>query len=82
MNPANDHTPHWPRGLRRKLAAEYIGVGLTLWDTMVSAGEMPKPKRIHGRTIWDKVAVDRAFDLLDGGSPLNAAGEEEYDFAP
>jgi predicted DNA-binding transcriptional regulator AlpA len=60
MNPANDTTPHWPRGLRRKLAAAYIGVSLSLWDTMVAEGEMPKPKRTHGRTIWDKIAVDRA----------------------
>jgi hypothetical protein len=82
MNPANDTTPHWQRGLRRKLAAEYIGVGLTLWDTMVAEGSMPKPKRVHGRTIWDKIKVDRAFDLLDGGSPLNEYGEEEIEFAP
>jgi predicted DNA-binding transcriptional regulator AlpA len=79
MNPANDSTPHWPRGLRRKLAAEYIGVGLTLWDTMVANGEMPKPKRIHGRTIWDKIAVDRAFDLLDGGAPRDESGEIIYE---
>jgi hypothetical protein len=82
MNPANDHTPHWPRGLRRTLAAKYIGVSLSLWDTMVEAGEMPKPKRIHARTIWDKVAVDRAFDLLDGGLARDAAGEIIYEFAP
>jgi hypothetical protein len=82
MNPANDTTPHWPRGLRRKLAAAYIGVSLSLWDTMVAEGEMPKPKRTHGRTIWDKIAVDRAFDLLDGGQPLDESGEEIYDFAP
>jgi predicted DNA-binding transcriptional regulator AlpA len=74
--------PHWPRGLRRTLAAEYIGVSLSLWDKMVAEGEMPKPKRIHGRTIWDRIAVDRAFDLLDGGSPTNAAGETIYEFAP
>ena len=78
MNPVNDNTPHWPRGLRRKLAAEYIGVSQSLWDTMVEAGEMPKPKRFHGRTIWDKIAVDRAFDILDGGSPL----DEIIEFAP
>jgi hypothetical protein len=77
----NDKTPHWPRGLRRVLAAEYIGVGLTLWDTMVAAGEMPKPKRVHGRTIWDKIAVDRAFDLLDGGAPRDESGEEIVEWA-
>jgi predicted DNA-binding transcriptional regulator AlpA len=73
--------PQWPRGLRRGLAAEYIGVSLPLWDKMVLEGQMPKPKRIHGRTIWDRVAVDRAFDVLDGGSETNAAGEEIVEWA-
>jgi predicted DNA-binding transcriptional regulator AlpA len=72
--------PQWPRGLRRTLAAEYIGVSLPLFDTMVRDGRMPKPKRVENRTIWDRVAVDRAFDLLDGGSPRDESGEEVYDF--
>ncbi|SDE12470.1 hypothetical protein SAMN05216337_102068 [Bradyrhizobium brasilense] len=74
--------PHWPRGLSRVYAARYIGVSLNIWDKMVAAGDMPKPKRTYGRTIWDKIAVDRAFDLLDGGNAINAAGETIYDFAP
>jgi hypothetical protein len=81
MTPANDNTPHWPRGLRRTLAAAYIGVSLPLWDTMVAEGEMPRPKRAHGRTIWDKVAVDAAFDVLDGGAKTTTAGEEILDWA-
>jgi hypothetical protein len=74
--------PHWPRGLSRVRAAGYIGVSLSLWDKMVLAREMPQPKRTHGRTIWDKVAVDRAFDVLDGGTPRDESGEEVYEFAP
>jgi hypothetical protein len=81
MTPSNDNSPHWPRGLRRTLAAAYIGVGLTLWDTMVAEATMPKPKRVHGRTLWDRLAVDRAFDLLDGGSETDMAGQELIDFA-
>jgi len=81
MTPANDNSPHWPRGLRRTLAAAYIGVGLTMWDTMVADGKMPKPKRFYGRTIWDRLAVDAAFDVLDGGQATDKAGETIYDFA-
>ena len=73
--------PQWPRGLRRGLAAEYIGVSLSLFDNLVLEGQMPKPKRIHGRTIWDRVAVDRAFDLLDGGAPRDESGEEVFEFS-
>jgi predicted DNA-binding transcriptional regulator AlpA len=71
--------PQWPRGLRRTLAAEYIGVSLPLFDTMVRDGRMPKPKRVENRTIWDRVAVDRAFDLLDGGAPRDESGEEVFE---
>lgn len=74
----NDNTPHWPRGLLRNQAARYIGVGQNHFDTMVNDGRMPKPKRIDNRTIWDKLAVDRAFDLLDGGS---IGGETIIEFA-
>lgn len=81
MNPANDNSPHWPRGLRRVLAAAYIGVALHIWDDMVAAGDMPKPKQFYGRNIWDRYAVDVAFDLLDGGNPRDSAGAEIIEFA-
>lgn len=79
--PANDNTPHWPRGLRRLLAAAYVGVSPNLWDSMVADGRMPKPKRFDGRTVWDKVAVDAAFDLLDGGIARDLGGVEIIEFA-
>lgn len=79
--PANDNYPAWPRGLSRVYAARYSGYSLSTWDKMVSAGDMPQPKRAYGRTVWDKIAVDRAFDLLDGGNTVSPAGEIDYDVA-
>ncbi|MDP3869126.1 hypothetical protein [Phenylobacterium sp.] len=33
---------------------------------------MPAPKRIDGRKVWDRVALDMAFDdLPDDGEPAN-----------
>jgi predicted DNA-binding transcriptional regulator AlpA len=55
-----------PRGLSRAEAARYIGVGVTLFDEMVADGRMPKPKRINARTVWDRHALDEAFDALPG----------------
>ncbi|MGY4364079.1 putative DNA-binding transcriptional regulator AlpA [Bradyrhizobium sp. LB1.3] len=75
-----DH-PCWPRGLSRVRAAAYVGVSHAIWDRMVAAGEMPKPKRTYGRTIWDKRAVDKAFDALDSGNST-PFGDEVIDFAP
>jgi hypothetical protein len=31
--------PQWPRGLRRTLAAEYVGISLSLWDRMVGPSQ-------------------------------------------
>jgi predicted DNA-binding transcriptional regulator AlpA len=54
-----------PRGLSRVRAAEYIGVSVTEFDQMVVDGRMPRPKRIDGRLVWDRVKLDAAFDALD-----------------
>ncbi|WP_199902420.1 AlpA family transcriptional regulator [Azospirillum sp. B4] len=53
-----------PRGLSREQAAEYIGIGTTLFDRMVEDGRMPRPRRLDGRTAWDVRDLDRAFEAL------------------
>jgi predicted DNA-binding transcriptional regulator AlpA len=55
-----------PRGLSRQESARYVGVGTTKFDEMVKDGRVPKPKRVDGRMVWDRVAIDIAFtDLPD-----------------
>ena len=54
-----------PRGLSRVQAAEYIGVGVTKFDEMVDDGRMPRPKRIDGRNVWDRIKLDEAFAALE-----------------
>jgi predicted DNA-binding transcriptional regulator AlpA len=53
-----------PRGLSREAAAQYIGVSVGKFDEMIVDGRMPKPVRIDGRNVWDRRALDRAFDAL------------------
>ena len=60
-----------PRGLSHGQGAEYIGVGTTKWDELVRDGRMPQPKRIDGRTVWDRVQVDEAFEALPDVSNKN-----------
>lgn len=62
----HDAIAYPPRGLCREEAARYVGVGSTKFDEMVKDGRMPKPKRVDGRTIWDKYALDAAFTDLPG----------------
>lgn len=59
------------RGLSRVEAAEYIGVGASKFDAMVSDGRMPKPKKIDGRRVWDVRSLDRSFDALPSGDDLD-----------
>ena len=71
------YMPHgaWPRGLNLELVAAYRGVCPNTFLTMVEAGTMPKPETYGRRKIWDRFAIDRAWDRLDetGGDPLMEA---------
>jgi predicted DNA-binding transcriptional regulator AlpA len=50
--------------LRRAEAALYVGLSTTKFDQLVKDGRMPGPKRLDGRVIWDRLALDVAFDDL------------------
>ena len=60
-----------PRGLSRVQSALYVGTGTTKFDELVTDGRMPKPKRIDGRTIWDRLALDEAFAALPSDEDAN-----------
>jgi len=50
----------------------YIGVSPSLFEKMVADGRMPGPKLVNSRTIWDRWALDLAFESLpdrDGRNP-------------
>lgn len=60
-----------PRGLCREEAARYVGVGCTMFDTMVDDGRMPKPLRVGKRVIWDRLKLEAAFSDLDDDASGN-----------
>ncbi len=60
-------------GLSRAEAAEYIGVGVTLFYQMVADGRMPKPKLINSRRVWARPRLEMAFAELP---------DNEHDGAP
>lgn len=53
-----------PIGIDRVQAAEYVGVGVTLFDRMVSEGLMPEPRIVRKRLVWDVEELARAFRML------------------
>ena len=43
---------------------ERSGASPSLFDHMVKDGRMPKPVHINSRVVWDKQALDEAFEAL------------------
>jgi predicted DNA-binding transcriptional regulator AlpA len=60
-----------PRGLCREAAARYVGISPTKFDEMIEDGRMPGPKKIDSRRVWDRSALDTAFDELPGDGEIN-----------
>ena len=51
-------------GFNREQSAEYIGISPSKFDELVADGRTPKPKRIDGRVVWDRLQLDTAFAAL------------------
>jgi predicted DNA-binding transcriptional regulator AlpA len=76
-----------PRGLNREAAAQYVGVSVGKFDQMTRDRRMPKPIRIDGRKVWDRLALDRAFEALGGEparslEPAVAGSWDDYIYGP
>jgi RNA polymerase-interacting CarD/CdnL/TRCF family regulator len=48
------------------------------FDEMVADGRMPKAKRIDSRKVWDRRALDQAFDALGDGEQPAPTGWEDF----
>ncbi len=59
-----------PLGLSRIEAADYVGVGVSKFDELVQLGQMPKPKKIGSRTLYDRRLIEQHFDEL-GSDEVN-----------
>ena len=52
------------RGLPRTAASEYVGCKPRKFDAMVAAGDMPQPRLIGAKKVWDRLELDEAFEAL------------------
>jgi hypothetical protein len=66
-----------PRGLSRLEAAAYIGISPGTFNGMVDDGRMPQPKVINSRLVWDRHALDRAFEALPDKYGRTPESEDE-----
>ena len=71
MTDRTDSIAYAPRGLSREDAARYVGVGPTKFDEMVADNRMPRPKRVDGRVVWDRIKIDAAFSELPESPVVN-----------
>ena len=54
-----------PRFMHSEEAARYMGIGVTLFKTLVKNGAMPQAIRIsEGRIVWDRLALDERADNI------------------
>jgi hypothetical protein len=50
-----------PRGMPRPMAASYIGCSPRMFDGMVKSGDMPSPRLIGKKKVWDREELDEFF---------------------
>jgi predicted DNA-binding transcriptional regulator AlpA len=68
----------WPRGLSSHQGAAYFGISRTMFLELVDSGELPKPLRLRGRTIWDRHELDETFSRLTNRPGASGLGAERW----
>lgn len=58
-----------PRMMKRKTAAAYCDLSEAAFEREVAAGRFPAPVRLGNQDHWDRLAIDKAIDVLSGASP-------------
>lgn len=68
---ARQALPGWPRLMNERTAAAYLSIGTTLLRDLLA------PKKIRGRSVWDRRDLDRLADALEG-QPLDGREAESH----
>lgn len=64
----------WPRGMRRAVAASYLGISPSHFDKQRAAGAIPSPKLLFGVELYDRYDLDSLF-----GEPKYTAANDNQD---
>ena len=57
-----DDLAYPPRAMKAERAAAYLDMSRTKFLALVESGRLPKPKVIDGIRVWDRLALDAAFN--------------------
>jgi predicted DNA-binding transcriptional regulator AlpA len=70
-----DHLAYPPRAMKAERAAAYLDMSRSKFLELVEAGRLPPPKIIDGMRVWDRLALDAAFnDFPDRGDGDSLSG--------
>jgi hypothetical protein len=59
-----DNLAYPPRAMRADRSAAYLSVSTTKFLEWAEQGKMPKGTRVDGVVLWDRLALDLAFEAL------------------
>jgi predicted DNA-binding transcriptional regulator AlpA len=62
MEKLQDHLAYPPRAFRADRAAAYLGMSTSKFHVLVEQGRLPKPVRIDGMALWDRLELEAAFE--------------------
>jgi predicted DNA-binding transcriptional regulator AlpA len=57
-----DNAAYPPRAMKAERAAAYLDMSRSKFLELVEAQRLPRPKIIDGIRVWDRLALDAAFD--------------------
>lgn len=66
----------WPRGMRRTIAAAYLGISTSHFDKQRTSGAIPAPKLLFGVELYDRADLDSLFD----GKGIIASNDNDADY--
>jgi hypothetical protein len=59
--------PHWPRMMRRTLAASYCDLTVPEFEREVAEGRLPMPVILGKAEHWSLTRLDEALERIDAG---------------
>ena len=60
----HDHLAYPPRAMRADRAAAYLSISRSKFLALVEQGKLPKPVHIDSLALWDRLALELAFEQM------------------
>jgi hypothetical protein len=80
MTKRQDMAAYPPRAMKADRAAAYLDMSRSKFLDLVDRGKLPDSKILDGMRVWDRLALDAAFnDLPERGDGDNLARRNSFD---